>query len=200
MMEQVLKVNNFELRTISNKGFGIPIVFLHGYSFTSKVWQDINTLKALEEKKIPFLCLDMPYGRVSECKPKTRKEEANVALVNTALLNLFDSYEVILVGASLGGYMALEYSLKHPIKGLMLIGPAYSLQEKFVKNYHKLAIPTTLIYGTRDTFISLKEMKELTSILPDAALVVYENAGHPAYLDKPEEFKKNLLALYKKAT
>jgi hypothetical protein len=40
-------------------------------------------------------------------------------------------------------------------------------------------------------------MKKLVDILPNAMLIVYENASHPAYLDNPSDFKNHLMELYR---
>ena len=56
------------------------MVFLHGFSYTSSVWQRISVTELLVEKRIPFLALDMPYGQKSECQPKTRSEEAKLTI------------------------------------------------------------------------------------------------------------------------
>jgi pimeloyl-ACP methyl ester carboxylesterase len=42
-------------------------------------------------------------------------------------------------------------------------------------------------------------MRTLTDKLPNAKLLVYNGAGHSAYQDQPEWFKRDLLELYAKA-
>ena len=98
MLERRVTVNNFECRTIRNHVPGLPIVFLHGYSLTSKIWKDINVLSLLEEKKIPFLALDMPYAPKSMCSPKTLHPDDNVNFVWNALYLSFGLSEYVIVG------------------------------------------------------------------------------------------------------
>jgi pimeloyl-ACP methyl ester carboxylesterase len=78
-------------------------VFLHGFSFTSDVWQRAGATELLKEKHVPFLALDMPYGARSECHTKTRDSEVNVAVVREAIQEIFGAVLPVLVGASLGG-------------------------------------------------------------------------------------------------
>jgi len=197
MLEKKLGLLGYECRVILNDVAGIPIAFLHGYAFTSDVWQEIGVLQRLEEEKIPFLALDMPYGLKSKCTPKTRKPETNVRILEEALQRVFGSKKSFLVGASLGGYIALRYSLKHPVRGMLLVAPAMSLEEELVHNYPKLTNPVYVIYGTRDEIVSLEEMKKLVNALPKAKLFLYDGARHPAYLDNPNDFRKHLLEAYR---
>ena len=64
-MEKRLVAAGCNCQAIYNKSSGIPIIFLHGLSYTIEVWQRISVLNALMEKKISFLALDMPYGQKS---------------------------------------------------------------------------------------------------------------------------------------
>ena len=145
---------------------------------------------------MPFLALDMPYGLRSKCQPKTRNPEANVAVAAEAVKNLFGSAVPVLVGASIGGHIALRYATRFPVKGLLLIAPARALDEDLVQSYGKFNFPVKIIWGSQDNFISGEEMRTLSDKLPNAKLLVYNGASHSAYKDQPELFKRDLLELY----
>ena len=49
-----------------------------------------------------------------------------------AVQSVFGSAVPVLVGASLGGYIALMYAAKFPVKGLLLVSPAHALMEDLV--------------------------------------------------------------------
>ena len=49
-----------------------------------------------------------------------------------------------------------------------------------------------IIYGKRDLVVSLEEMRRLADAT-GGELIIYEKATHPAYLDEPDRFKKDLL-------
>jgi pimeloyl-ACP methyl ester carboxylesterase len=198
LLEKMLKMNNFRCRAILNEVPGIPVVFLHGYSFTSEIWNEIGVLRFLEEENIPFLALDMPYGMKSDCLPKDPNSDVNVKVVRDALHHIFGD-ELVIVGASLGGYMALKYAVRHPIKGLLLIAPVRTKEETLIHTYNILKTPVSIIYGTKDNLVSLDEMEELEDRLANSKLIIYENASHPAYLYNPENFKKDLIKLYYEA-
>jgi pimeloyl-ACP methyl ester carboxylesterase len=197
LIEERLEIQGFKCRAIFNQSEGLPIIFLHGYSFTSEIWEKINVFKLLIEKEIPFLAIDMPYGLKSECKPKTRDATKNLNLIKKAISRVFQKENSFLVGASLGGNIALKYSSKYPVEGMLLVAPVRGLTNDLITSYKKLKAPVYIIYGTKDRIVSLEEMKKLEKAMLNAKLIVYKDSNHPAYLDKPDDFKKHLLNAYK---
>ncbi|MFO8111089.1 MAG: alpha/beta hydrolase [Desulfosalsimonadaceae bacterium] len=194
MKDETVDIRNYQCRMISNKGKGSPIIFLHGYMFTSDVWNEIGLLRVLEQRNIPFKAVDMPYGKISECSPRTTSAEKNISIISSIA-----GKEPVLVGASLGGYIALKYSVTYPVRGLLLAAPVMSMQEDLVKHYPDLRAKVSIVYGDGDNIVSANEMKKLSRRF-NTALNIYKNASHPAYLDYPERFVKDVLALYAAAT
>ncbi len=200
MSEKTLNVANHKCKALIHHAAGVPVVFLHGYSYASSVWQRLSVTSLLTEKHIPFLALDMPYGLKSECQPKTRSDEANVAVAREAFESLFGSAVPVLVGASLGGHVALKYAACYPVKGLLLVAPSRALQdETLVQAYAKFRFPVRIIWGSEDNIISGEEMRTLANTLPNAKLVTYEGAQHSAYVVQPDRFKRDLMELYASA-
>lgn len=60
LSKKILDVADRKFRGVYNLGSGVPVVFLHGFSFTSDVWQRTGVTAALMEQQVPFLALDMP--------------------------------------------------------------------------------------------------------------------------------------------
>jgi pimeloyl-ACP methyl ester carboxylesterase len=196
MNEEKRVIKGFTCRVISNIQEGTPIIFLHGYSFTSKVWEQVNILKLLEEKGFPFLAIDMPYGLKSECKPKTRSPERNIELIQEAVSTFFQGKKPFIVGASMGGNISLRYSSQHPVGGMLLVAPVRGLTDDLVKGYENLRSPVYIIYGTKDRVVTQVEMERLKESMLNSRLIIYKGANHPAYLDKPDDFKGHLLEAY----
>ena len=196
MSEKTLNAANHKFRAIIYHVAGTPVVFLHGYSYTSSVWQRISVTELLTEKHVPFLALDMPYGQKSECSPKTRDPEVNVAVAKEALESVFGSAEPVLVGASLGGHIALKYAARHPVRGLLLVAPSRTQEEDLTHAYDRFKFPVRVIWGSEDNIISGEEMRTLADQLPNGKLFTYEGAGHSAYVNQPDRFKRDLLELY----
>jgi len=198
-LEKTLNFAGYKCPALYYTSFGLPIVFLHGLSYTADIWQRIGVLDYLMKKRVPFLALDMPYGLKSQCHPKTRSQEKNIAYVNEAVKTVFGDEVPVLVGASIGGNMALRYAAKFPVKGLLLVGPARVLEPDLVEIYSKFKFSTTIIWGSEDTIIASEDMRALADTLPNAKLVVYDGANHSAYKDQPDRFKHDLLELYANA-
>jgi pimeloyl-ACP methyl ester carboxylesterase len=201
-MEKTMNLAGYKCQTLYHKAEGgTPIVFLHGLSYDIGVWQRIKVIDTLIEKKIPFLALDMPYGTKSHCEPKTRDPQANVTLVMEATKSVFGDEAPIIVGASLGGYIALNYAAKYPVKGLFLVAPAYAFENMdLALKYSNFHFPVRIVWGSNDTAISGEEMRTLADKLPNSKMLVYNNAAHSAYMDQPDWFKTDLLKLYASAT
>ncbi len=117
-------------------------------------------------------------------------------VVAEAVQSVFGSAVPVLVGASLGGYIALMYASKFPVKGLLLVSPAHALMEDLVASYPKFRFPVRIIWGSQDNVVSGEEMRTLADKMPNAKLLVYKDASHSAYLSQPELFKQDLLELY----
>jgi pimeloyl-ACP methyl ester carboxylesterase len=196
LSEKTLTVAGHKCRALINHASGVPVVFLHGYSYTGAVWQHISVTRLLEEKHVPFLALDMPYGSKSECQPHSRSVEINVSAINEAVHIFFGDATPILVGASLGSHMALQYASRFPVKGLLLVGAVRVLEGPLVQAYIRFKFPVRLIIGSEDRIASLEDLRLLADKLPNPKLIVYEGAGHSAYLSSPDRFKRDLLELY----
>lgn len=196
MPQKVLSVADFKCPAIYYKTSGVPIVFLHGLSYTASIWEQLGITKLLIEKKVPFLALNMPYGIRTNCTPRTRDPQKNIHLVNEAIHSVFGSVTPVLVGASIGGNIALHYAANFPVKGLLLIAPARALDKKLAENFERFNFPIRLIWGSDDNIVSGEEMRTLSEKLPIAKLTVYSGAGHSAYKDQTDRFKHDLLELY----
>ncbi len=197
MEEKTLHAAGCKCQVIYYKAKGVPLVFLHGLNYTIDVWQRIGVTELLEQKHVPFLALDMPYGLKSQCQPRTRDPQTNVNFAAEANKSTFGSEAPVLVGASLGGYIALNYAAQHPVKGLFLVSPAGAFDDdSLVAAYRGFNFPVRIVWGNQDSVVSGEELRTLTERLPNAKMLVYKGVGHSAYKDQPEWFKRDLLALY----
>ncbi|MFP3981948.1 MAG: alpha/beta fold hydrolase [Desulfobacterales bacterium] len=194
MKDEAVEINGFECRMISNPGKGPCIVLLHGYMYTSDVWNDIGLLRLLEQKGIPFKAIDMPYGHANESAPRNPDPAENAAIVARLA-----PPEAVLVGASLGGYIALRHCVANRASGLLLIAPVMSLQAELASHYSRLSMPVSIIYGEADDVVYPQEIRRLARLL-NTEVRVYESARHAAYLDQPERFKKDVLDFYGSVT
>ncbi|MCE4613440.1 MAG: alpha/beta hydrolase [Desulfurococcales archaeon] len=173
----------------NREGWG-PVVLLHGYSFTWKVWHEIGLLGELEAKGYSYIAPDMPYGRYSSCDRKIRDPDTSVSIVKSLVGEL--GGRPVLLGASLGGYIALKYAARHGAGGLILVAPV-GLGDPELESLQASPPPTLIVYGSKDSIVNLDDMRRLESSLKGSKLVVYEGAGHAAYLDAPGKFLGDVL-------
>ncbi len=199
MREDVFNLLHHRCRVLySGVAGGVPVLFLHGYSFTSDVWRDIGVLDALEREGIPFAAVDMPYGRRSRCSPRSRDPVVNVEVAREALRAVYPGApSPFVVGASLGGYIALHYAGRYGAAGLLLIAPA-GPRDELLGIAERLRVPATIIVGEKDDVVSHKDMRILAEAL-GARLHIYPGARHAAYLDKPDLFTRHLIEAYRSA-
>ncbi len=52
----------------------------------------------------------------------------------------------------------------------------------------RIEVPTLLVWGSADDAVPLSLARTMERLIPDAGLVVFEGAGHFAYLDEPDRF------------
>lgn len=107
-----------------------PVVLLHGYLESLDVWEDFQT--ALSHY-IRTISIDLPGHGISEVKDEVHSMEFMADTVHAALETL-GVRKAVIVGHSMGGYVALEYLRKYPesTSGIVLFhsGPNADSEQK----------------------------------------------------------------------
>ncbi len=187
-----------ECPCLRGRGGEPGVLFLHGYSFRGLTWARTSVFKLLGEKNVAFAAPDMPYGRSTGCSKRTRDLRVNLGVAHDSVRACLGGSPPILVGASLGGRVALHYALRYPIRGLLLLSPYIVDDEEVVKLARRLrGIPSLVVVGERD-FVPRDILESLASQL-GAELKIYPRAGHAMYLDRPDLFKEDLLRILEAA-
>jgi len=73
------------------------------------------------------------------------------------------------------------------------------INQDLLEQARRVSVPTLLVWGDQDQETPLWMGRKLESAMPDAALVVYEGAGHYAYLDFPDRTASIIDALFRSA-
>ncbi|CCC81308.1 alpha/beta fold hydrolase [Thermoproteus tenax] len=169
-------------------GSGPPIVLLHGYSFNADDWFTSGIAPELA-KEYAVYAFDMPYGAKSKSS-RFRASPREYAGFLKRLLEAFSLDRPPIVGPSMSGEVLLWYAaLGYPTVLPVVVGPVGLDDAELQSALSKYRGPLVSIWGEGDK-ISPPSIYAplLRRLVPSANIVVMPNAGHPAYLDRPQEF------------
>jgi len=94
---------------------------------------------------------------------------------------LKEKNNLVIVGSSFGGAMAVQYAInnKSKVKKLILLAPAIHLPEILIKSDIRLDLPVIIYHGTNDIVVNPRLVKEISSkIFPNMEHHLVED-DHP---------------------
>jgi abhydrolase domain-containing protein 14 len=185
LMEHSLSVQGLRIRYLQ-KGTGIPVVLLHGFSFNAETWVDMGLFDELA-KDYNVYSFDMPYGTKSMSDKFSAENKDEYADFLNNMLKMLDISEPILIGASISGEVTLRYLIrKYSARAAIVIGPVgiKSLGE----HLRKISIPLLAIWGDKDTISPPADSKIIETYVKNSEISIIQDAGHPSYLDEPVKF------------
>ena len=167
---------------------GRAVLLLHGGKFKASTWRKIGTLDVLAEAGYRAVALDRPGSGESPAW------ELDPATFLSELIPLLEIGKPVVISPSRSGNLSFPLILDHPelVSGYVPIAPVGVKQ-----NASKLkgsSIPTLIVWGEKDRLFAPKMAKTLAAGFKSAKVVILPDAKHPAYLDQPELFHKELLA------
>lgn len=114
-----------------DEGSGIPVVLLHGYPFDHTIWKEVSR----ELSNQAHVILPDLRGHGRSPKPAQGYTIADMASDVKSLLDEIQVSSAVLIGHSMGGYVALSFAHQYPEKllGLGLVashGYADSIEKK----------------------------------------------------------------------
>lgn len=119
-----------EIPTTANyvgQGSGTPVILIHGVAASLHDWDDLTP--ELTKHGYASYALDL-LGHGDSPKPDSRSYHAEWLFEHFSkwMASLHLTEPAILIGHSLGGYIALEYARRFPTwtRGLVLVSPFYS--------------------------------------------------------------------------
>ncbi|QKQ99601.1 alpha/beta hydrolase [Metallosphaera tengchongensis] len=188
-IESFVNVRGHKIRTLTN-GLGSEVMLLHGARFTADTWEQVGTLRRLEEEGIGATAVDFPgYGK----SEKGTWNDLGDFLED--LISVLGVRDPVLLGPSMAGRVALRYSLKREVKALILIG-AVGIPE-VEKELSKLnGKKILLIWGKEDSVSPVENAVKFTKLVKSAELKIIGNQ-HACYLDDPEGFNREVISFLK---
>lgn len=117
-------------------GRGLPIVFLHGFMGRGECWHPLVTSL---QSHYHCICIDM-LGFGDSSKPMIRYDIAKLVEFLREFVRALALDPLILVGHSLGGWVAAAYALAYPtdVSALVLAAPAGIRDDSFCGRYDHL--------------------------------------------------------------
>lgn len=187
MSERFVEVGSVKIRVLEG-GSGRPVVLLHGWSFNADDWVASGIFQAVS-REFHVYAVDMPYGIKSK-SDKFRAARPEYARFLRRVLDVLGLADPPLVGPSASGEVVLWYVAQGlPTRGVVVVGPV-GLVPELVDAVAKTKVPILAVWGERDT-VSPPSNADL--LVGNVEKVVIKDAGHAAYLDKPEEFIRVVL-------
>ena len=125
--------DNLEIPTFANfvqQGSGTPVVMIHGIAASHHDWDDL--IPALTKNGYASYALDLlGHGESPKVDSRSYHVEWLYEHFEHWLRSLHLSEPAIIIGLSLGGYLALEYARRVSAwtRGLILVNPFYSLSQ-----------------------------------------------------------------------
>ena len=149
------------------QGTGAPVILIHGLAASLFDWSEL--IPELAGTGYAAYALDL-LGHGKSCKPD-KLDDYTVENVFTHFSSWIDSLRLdeplILVGHSLGGYLAIQYALRRPkrVRALVLADPFYSLNQLpfFLRLYYIRPLVSAMMFQRTPEWL-IRGVVDLTSL------------------------------------
>jgi pimeloyl-ACP methyl ester carboxylesterase len=163
------------------------VLFLHGASFSAQTWQELGTLILLAEQGYRAVAVDLPgYGQSAQV------ESEPIDFMPNLLRNL-NLARPVLVSPSMSGRYSLPLVANQPqqLAGFVAVAPVgIAPMEAQLRG---IELPALAIWGSNDSIVPVEQGYLLARLLPNATLVILQEAGHACYMRATAEFHDHLL-------
>jgi pimeloyl-ACP methyl ester carboxylesterase len=171
---------------------GAPLLLLHGANFHSGTWEQLGTLSALAGAGFRAVAVDLPGFGASKAAT------ADPATFLEKLVPALGLARPVIVSPSMSGRFSLPFVRAHPeqVAGIVAVAPVGA--PDFASRVRGCAVPALVVWGERDGLFPPSQAQTLAGAFTEAKVVILPGAKHPAYLDRPETFHRELIAFAKR--
>ena len=173
---------------------GSPVLLLHGAVFDSGTWEKLGTLSVLGRAGLRAVAVDLPgFGgsKGARADPDHFLEKVVPAL---------GLHRPVIVSPSMSGRFSFPYVLAHPegVAGFVPVAPAGAVE--YAGRLRGSPVPALVVWGERDSVFPASQAKALAEAFVDARVLILRGAKHPAYLDEPDLFHRELVEFAKRVS
>ncbi|XP_007950227.1 protein ABHD14B [Orycteropus afer afer] len=182
-----------EVRPGGGQAARFSVLLLHGIRFSSETWQNLGTLHRLAQAGYRAVAIDLPgLGHSKEAAAPAPIGELAPGSFLSAVVDALELGPPVVISPSLSGMYSLPFLMApgSQLRGYVPVAPICTDKIK-AADYANVKTPALIVYGDQDPMgqTSFEHLKQL----PNHRVLVMEGAGHPCYLDKPEEWHAGLL-------
>ena len=163
------------------------VLLLHGARFSSETWRNLGTIDRLAEKGYRVLALDLPGYGSSETSPIAAESFLQEFLAALSI------EKAAIVSPSMSGQFSFPLLVRSPEKVSAFVPVAPAGSDKYLRQLKRVRVPTLIVWGEKDQIIPVSKSDALAAAIEDAKRVILKGATHPCYLDRPDEFHRELL-------
>ncbi len=172
-------------------GLGRTVLMLHGMSFSSGNWSDIDALRKINQWGYDVIAVDYPGFGDSE--PNKRYEFSGLDYSPSSLFvkefcSMLGVPKVTILGPSMGGAITMRTLIDYPelVEQVIVVAPAGF--EALKKDLYRIDKPVHLIWGTNDNTIDISYGRKYHDFIAGSTLTLIKGADHVPYLKKTSQF------------
>lgn len=182
-----------EVRPGGGQAARFSVLLLHGIRFSSETWQNLGTLLRLAQAGYRAVAIDLPgLGHSKDATAPAPVGELVPSSFLAAVVDALDLGPPVVISPSLSGMYSLPFLTARgsQLRGYVPVAPICT-DKISAADYARVKTSALIVYGDQDPMgqTSFEHLKQL----PNHRVLVMEGAGHPCYLDKPEEWHSGLL-------
>jgi pimeloyl-ACP methyl ester carboxylesterase len=165
----------------------LPVLLLHGTSFSAQTWRDLGTLELLAQNNYQAIAIDLPgFG----------KSQPAAGEPHNFLSELLDALQLdppVLISPSMSGRFSLPVVVSHPqkLRGFVAVAPIDI--PRFKTQLKNNPLPALAIWGSDDHIIPVAHADLLCQLMPNAEKVILADAGHACYMRATPAFHHHVL-------
>ena len=170
---------------------GTTMLLLHGARYSSDTWRTLGTIDVLTEAGYHVVALDLPGFGQSQTVD-IGKNELLVTIMDALTID-----KAVVVSPSMSGGFSFPLVIRATDRVLGFVPVAPGGIDANYRALQKVRLPTLIMWGEKDEIIPLEKSDDLAAAIVDSKRIILKGAGHPCYLDRPDEFHRELITFVK---